>query len=158
MTCLPLPSGANWFDWTAEDERLTEMGGRQREKKGSSNRAFGLTIAVVLIIIAAAPLRHGDPIRWQFLAAAAVLLIAALLFPVVLGPFNKVWLKFGHLLSRVMNPLIMGILFFLVVTPISLAMRLAGKNTLGVKPDLKARTYWVNREPPVDGNGMVNQF
>ena len=122
---------------------------RKEEVKGSSNRGFGLVFAAVFAIFTFSPLTHGDPIRWKWFGIPALaFLAAALLFPKVLTPLNWVWTRFGLLLHHVMNPLIMGLLFFLTVTPVGLVMRLMGKDPLRLKFDRSAKTYWIERTPP----------
>ncbi len=115
---------------------------------GPTDRSFGLTFAVVFTVIAAFPLIHGDAVRWWALAVAAVLVAIAFGKPAILAPLNRGWLKFGLLLHKIVNPLVLGLMFFLVITPIGLLMRLFGKHSIGAGPDPTATSYWVKREPP----------
>lgn len=122
---------------------------RDREaEKGSSDRSFGIIFTVLFAIIGAAPMAHGLEARWWALIVSALFLIAALTRPKILAPLNRLWLRVGLLLHRVVNPLIMGLLFFLVITPIGLIMRLTGKRPLQLETDPNAPTYWIRRSPP----------
>ena len=85
--------------------------------------------------------------------------LAALAVPRLLAPANRLWMKFGLLLHRVTNPLIMGLLFYLTVTPTALIMRALGKDPLSLRLDPEARTYWIDRDPPgPSAESMTDQF
>lgn len=118
------------------------------EVKTSSDRSFGFVFAAVFAIIAGFPLLFGDAPRWWSAAIAGAFLAAAILHPPVLSLPNRLWARFGLLLHRIVNPIVMGFLFFLVVTPIAMLMRLAGKRPLQTVLDAGAASYWVKREPP----------
>lgn len=122
---------------------------RQRDEiKGSSDRAFGIVFTVVFAVVGLFPLIGGAPPRWWSLIVAFGFLAAALVYPKCLGPLNRLWMRFGLLLHRIVNPVVMGFLFFLVVTPIALIMRLIGKRPLHLELDPGARSYWIDRDPP----------
>lgn len=128
--------------------------------KTSSDRAFGLVFAGVFSIVGVT-LMYGGRGRahlW-FLLAGALFLLAALLAPAILAPLNKIWTRFGMLLHAIVSPIVLGSIFFLVVMPIGLAMRLFGKNPLPLRFDQGAKTYWIKREPhgPASG-GFRDQF
>jgi hypothetical protein len=132
---------------------------REQLVEGSSDRAFGLVIAGVLLLVGAGPLRHGHAPRWWAWAAAGVLALIALLKPVLLARANRLWTKFGVLLGKVVSPIALGILFFGVLTPVALVMRLAGKDPLRLKLDRSANSYWIVRTPPgPPPDSMSNQF
>lgn len=116
--------------------------------KGSSNRGFGVVFAVVFAIVALAPLRHGEPVRLWALGLAALFLSVALIAPQLLAPLNWLWTRFGLLLHGVVNPIVMGLLFYVTVTPIGLMMRALGKDPLRLRFDREARSYWIERRPP----------
>src|SRR5258708_1552892 len=97
---------------------------RQEEIRPSSERSFGLVIAILFLIVTFWPLIRAEPIRWWALAVAAVFAALALLWAAVLTPLNKAWTKFGILLYRTVSPVVMAILFYVTVTPIALLMRL----------------------------------
>ena len=95
--------------------------------KISSNRSFGIVFFVVFLLVALYPLIHAEEIRLWSLIISIIFLILGLLNSKILGPLNKIWFKFGILLGKIVSPLIMGIIFFLVVTPIGFIMRLLRK-------------------------------
>ena len=97
------------------------------EVKSSSNRSFGFVFAVVFALIGMWPLIGGHAARLWALAIAAAFLLIALVRPKLLAPGNRLWTRFGLVLHRVVNPLIMGLIFFLAVTPTALVMRALGK-------------------------------
>ena len=133
--------------------------GRSEPVKGSSDRSFGLVFVVVFLIIGLAPLRRHLPIRPWALAMAAVLLVIALLLPKILHPANRWWTKLALLLNRVVSPIAMGVIFFLVATPMGALMRRMGKDPLKLRFDASAQSYWVTRTPPgPDPAAMRNQF
>ena len=132
---------------------------RLHEVKGSSDRFFGLTFFVVFILIALWPLLWGKPVRPVALGISIVFLAASFLFPALLSPLNKLWLKFGALLHSITSPIILGVMFYLVIMPIGLLMRLAGKDFLRLKFDPASPSYWIKREPPgPDGKSLNQQF
>jgi hypothetical protein len=132
---------------------------RHAEAKGSSDRAFGIVFAIFFSLVALAPLRTHHPIRWWALGAGAVVLAATLIRPGWLHPFNYVWTKLGLLLGRIVSPVVMGLMFFLVVTPTAFLFRLFGKDPLRLAKDAGARTYWIERRPPGPApESMANQF
>lgn len=101
-----------------------------------------------LFAIIAAYLAWSGGTWWPWTVAAAGMLAAALFFPMVLAPLNRVWTAFALLLYRVVSPITMGLVFFLVVTPIGLFMRARGKDLLRLKRDPAAASYWIVRDPP----------
>ncbi|MBK7677015.1 MAG: hypothetical protein IPJ27_20930 [Candidatus Accumulibacter sp.] len=127
--------------------------------QNSSDRSFGLVFAAVFLIIALYPLLHAQGIRiWAILVSCIFLLLAALV-PQVLAPANRLWTKFGRLLHNIVSPIALGILFFLVVTPTALLMRLFGKDPLRLRFDPAADSYWIRRDPPGPAaDSLNNQF
>ena len=123
--------------------------------KISSNRSFGIVFFVVFLLIALYPLTHGGEIRIWSLIISIIFLILGLLNSKILAPLNKIWFKFGILLGKIISPLIMGIIFFLVVTPIGFIMRLLGKDVLNLKFN-KNKSYWIEKDGPK--SKMKNQF
>ena len=121
---------------------------RQERVQGSSDRAFGLVFAAVFAIVGAWPMLAGGGPRPWALAVAAGFAALALLAPRALAPLNRVWTRFGLLLATVTNPLVMGLLFFLVVTPMGLVMRALGKDPLRRRFEREAASYWIERRPP----------
>jgi hypothetical protein len=123
--------------------------------KISSNRNFGVVFFVFFMIISLFPLFKDDNIRIWAIVIAIIFLILGLLNSSILYPLNKIWFKFGTLLGNIISPIVMGVVFFFVVTPTSLIMRMFVKNLLGLKKDNK-KSYWIER-PPVKRD-MKNQF
>jgi|SRR5579872_720842 len=132
---------------------------RHAEARGSSDRAFGVVIGVFLILVALAPLRTHHSIRWWALATAVLILAAAAVRPAWLHPLNRVWTGLGLLLGRIVTPIVTGLLFYLVVTPVAFLLHLLGKDPLRLARDAQASTYWIERKPPgPPAEGMANQF
>ncbi len=132
---------------------------RQEAVKGGSDRAFGLVFTVVFAIVAAWPLLGGGLPHWWALGVSGVFLALALLRPVLLAPLNRLWTRFGLLLHRIVSPLVLGLMFFLVLTPSGWAMRLLGKDPLRLAFEPEAESYWIEREPPgPQADTMINQF
>lgn len=132
---------------------------REETVKGSSDRSFGLTFAAVALILAGIWFWR-ERAAWPYaLAVAAIFAVLALAAPQVLAPLNRVWLKIGLLLHRVVNPIVMGLLFFGCITPMGVFMRLLGKDLLHLRFDRQATSYWISREPPGPApDSMRNQF
>lgn len=127
--------------------------------QGSSDRSFGFVFAVVFAIIALYPLVNSNGIRIWAIAASGVFLLLAVLVPHILAPVNRLWTKFGLLLNKIVSPIALGILFFLVVTPTGLLMRLFGKDPLRLRFDPAAESYWIKRDPPgPTADSLKNQF
>lgn len=121
---------------------------REPAVKAGSERSFGLVFAAVFTVIGLWPLFRGGEVRGEALAAAAFFLGAGLWAPGWLGPLNRIWFRFGLALGRVVNPLVMGMLFFLVITPMAVLARLFGKDPLRLRRDGGAKSYWIERDPP----------
>ena len=117
-------------------------------EQGSSNRVFGFVFAAVFLLLAVGPLFFGGPVRFWSLAVSVALGFVALVVPVVLAPLNRLWTRFGLLLHKIVSPLVLGIMFYLVITPMGLVMRLLGKDPLRLRRDQDAATYWIERTPP----------
>ena len=124
--------------------------------KISSNRSFGLVFFVVFLIISLWPLISGDLIRIWSAIISLIFLILGLTNSKFLTPLNRLWFKFGMILGAIVAPIVMGFIFFLVVTPIGLVMRIMGRDILNKKYDKKKATYWIIRGKPV--STMKQQF
>jgi predicted membrane metal-binding protein len=125
----------------------------------SSDRSFGFVFAVVFCIIGCWPLLHWEPPYWWALAVAVAFAVVALVRPQLLHPLNRVWLALGRLLHKIVSPLVMGIIFFAVVTPTGWIMRLRGKNLLSLKRQPDQKSYWIRRQPTrPETEAMKNQF
>ncbi len=121
----------------------------------SSNRSFGIVFFVVFLLITLFPLTYGGEIRLWSLIISLIFLALGLLNSKILAPLNKIWFKFGMFLGKIVSPLIMGMIFFLVVTPIGLTMRSLGKDVLNLKYN-KNKSYWIEKNGPK--SKMKNQF
>ena len=123
--------------------------------KISSNRSFGIVFFIVFLLIALYPIIIGQNVRLWSLAISLVFLVLGIANSPILTPFNKLWFKFGILLGKFISPLIMGMIFFFVVTPIGLIMRAFGKDLLNLKYN-KDKSYWIKKSGPK--SKMKNQF
>tara|TARA_B100000965_G_scaffold374307_1_gene365475 strand:+ start:416 stop:799 length:384 start_codon:yes stop_codon:yes gene_type:complete len=125
------------------------------EIKIGSNRSFGIVFSIVFLLIAIYPLINNEELRIWSLVIAIIFLALGLINSKVLTPLNKLWFKFGLLLGRIISPIVMGLIFFLVVTPIGLIMRIIGKDLLNLKLN-KDKSYWIEKSGPK--SKMKNQF
>lgn len=124
-----------------------------------SERGFGIVFAVVFAVIGLWPLTNALPVRVWALGLAAGFLAAGFVAPGLLKPLNRAWFLFGLALHKIVNPLVMGLLFFFTVTPIALIMRIVGKDPLHRAFDKDATTYWIERNPPGPApDSMRQQF
>ena len=122
----------------------------------SSNKNFGIVFFIVFLIIGLYPLINQDGIRIWAIIVSLIFLILGLINSNLLTPLNKLWIKFGILLGNIISPLVLGIIFFMVVLPTGLLMRLLKKNFLGLKFDKNLKSYWINKEKNL--SSMKNQF
>ena len=120
-----------------------------------SNKSFGLVFFVLFLIISLFPLFKNGNIRILTMIPAIIFLILGLLNSPILNPLNKMWFKFGILLGKIIQPIVMGLVFFIVVTPTSLIMKMFCKDLLGLKRH-KKKSYWVERSSI--NSKMKNQF
>ena len=139
---------------------------RQEEVKGSTDRGFGLTVGGILLAIAAVRtglhLWDGTAPGWLegALAGVGLLLVAfGLAAPARLAPLNRAWTRLGLILFKVVNPVVLGLIYLTTIVPIGLLMRLLGRDLLNLKFDRQAASYWVVREPPGPApETMIHQF
>ena len=122
----------------------------------SSNKSFGIVFFIVFLIIGLYPLINQDGIRIWAIIVSLIFLILGLINSNSLTPLNKIWIKFGILLGNIISPLVLGLIFFLVVLPTGLLMRILKKNFLGLKFDKNLKSYWINKEKNL--SSMKNQF
>ncbi len=120
-----------------------------------SNKSFGIVFCIFFLIISLYPLINGESIRLWSIILSGIFLILGLLNSRVLTPLNILWFKFGILLGRFISPIVMGLVFFLVVTPTGIIMRLFKKDLLKLKKN-NSNTYWINKEE--SKSDMKNQF
>ena len=124
-------------------------------KNTVSNKNFGLTFFIVFLIISFWPLMHNDQIRIWSLVIALIFLILGMSNSKILTSLNTIWFKFGLILGKIVSPIVMGIIFFLIVTPISIIMRILGKDLLNLKYN-NQKSYWIEKRGPK--SKMKNQF
>jgi hypothetical protein len=123
--------------------------------KIGSNRSFGIVFFIVFLLISIYPLINNENVRIWSLVISLIFLVLGILNSNILSPLNKLWFKFGIFLGKIISPIIMGIIFFLVVTPIGLIMRLIGKDVLNLKYS-DNKSYWIEKTGPK--SKMKNQF
>jgi saxitoxin biosynthesis operon SxtJ-like protein len=141
---------------TANHHELTR---RDAETETSSDRSFGLVFAGFFALLAGYNGWHHRGSWPLWLAIAAVFLVLALARPQVLAPLNRIWTRLGLLLGRIVSPIVLALMYFLVVTPIGMLMRWLGKDPLRLRGDPAAQSYWIVREPPgPPGETMRDQF
>ena len=114
--------------------------------KISSNRNFGLVFFVVFLIVALWPLKHDEDVRLWSLGLSIIFFILGILNSKLLTPLNKLWSKFGIFLGVIVSPIIMGVVYFLVVTPMGVLMRILGKDLLKTSKVKSASSYWIKRD------------
>lgn len=132
---------------------------REEHIEGSSDRGFGLVFAGFFALLVGLSLWRGSETWHYTLPVAVAFLVIAYTVPRVLAPLNRLWMKFGLLLYKVMNPIVLGLLFFVTIMPIGLAMRAFGKDFLRLRLDRNAKSYWIDRTPPgPPPQSMKNQF
>ena len=124
--------------------------------KGGTERSFGLVFAAVFTIIGFYPLWYNENIRLWACIIAFIFLFFGIFFPKILIVPNKLWFKLGLLLGAIVAPIVMGMIFFLTVTPIGIIMRLFGKDVINQKIKKNAKSYWIKRKKTV--SSMKNQF
>jgi hypothetical protein len=136
-----------------------EFGAHTTTVESSSDRSFGLVFAGFFTLIAAYNWWHAGG-RWPiYLGIAGVFLLAALARPDVLSPLNRLWSKLGYFLGKIVSPVVLGLIFFVVMTPLAALMRALRKDALRLRSDSGAGSYWIVRQPPgPPGETMRDQF
>jgi hypothetical protein len=120
-----------------------------------SNRSFGLVFFFIFSIISLFPLLSGNNARIWLLTISLIFLVLGLINSKILLPLNKIWFRFGIYLGNFISPIVMGIIFFIIITPISLLLKILGKDVLNLKKN-KKKTYWIDRDSTK--SEMKNQF
>jgi hypothetical protein len=115
-------------------------------------------MGAAFLLIGLAPLRHAKPVRLWSLALSAAILLLAWIRPAVLHPANGMWMALGRFLGKVVNPVVTGLLFYLVFTPAAMVLRWLGKDPLRLRMDRAAPTYWIERGARASAEDMANQF
>mgnify|MGYP001307579158 FL=1 len=125
-------------------------------KSQSSNKSFGLLFFVFFLILALWPLKNGNNLNLFFITISGIFLILALINSKLLSPLNKLWIKFGEILGMIIAPLVMALVYFVILTPVSLAVRVLGKDLLGLKFLKEKESYWIKRKKNL--GSMKKQF
>ena len=132
---------------------------REDEIKTPTDQSFGVVFTIVFLSLGIWMVWKGRSEAWVLLVSAALLFVVALARPFILNPFNQAWMKFGLLLSCVVNPVILGVVFFLIISPMAILRKLLGKDSLRLKFDPNTNSYWISRNPPGPKTGsMSRQF
>ena len=121
----------------------------------SSNKSFGIVFFIVFFLVATYPILNNEDVRVWSLLISIIFLVLGLLNSTILNPLNRIWFKFGLFLGKIISPIIMGFIFFFVVTPIGILMRLLRKDLLHLKFNNK-ETYWIEKNSIK--SKMKNQF
>ena len=127
----------------------------EKKIKVSSNKSFGIVFSIFFLLISVYPLLDNDPIYYWSLFVSFIFLVLGLMNSKILSPLNLLWFKFGILLGKIVSPVVMGIIFFLVVTPISIILKIFGKDVLNLKFN-NNKTYWIVKDGPK--SNMKKQF
>ena len=125
-------------------------------KPQSSNKSFGLLFFVVFFIIGLWPLKNGENLNFYFITASVIFLLLGLINSKLLTPLNKSWIKLGEILGIVIAPIVMALVYFVILTPVSLIVRVFGKDLLNLKFLKEKETYWIKRKKNI--GSMKKQF
>ena len=125
-------------------------------KSKSSNRSFGLLFFFVFIGLGLWPITKGENLNIYLVLISIFFLFFGILNSKILTPFNNIWMKFGEVLGIVIAPIVIAVVYFIILTPISLIVRLSGKDLLGLKFNKSKSTYWIKRIKHL--NPMRKQF
>ena len=125
-------------------------------RQNNQNRSFGLLFFIVFTALALWPLTNKGEINFYLISIALIFLVLGILNSKILSPLNKAWIKLGEILGRVIAPIVMAIVYFLILTPISLLVRLFGKDLIGMKFSNDIKSYWVKRKKHL--GSMDKQF
>ena len=124
-------------------------------KKNENNKSFGILFFIVFFLIAIWPIIDSGPIRIWSIVLSLAFLILGILNSKILSPLKSAWIKLGEVLGKIIAPIVMGFIYFFIITPIGILMRLIGKDLLGIKYS-KNNSYWIKREKNI--NTMKRQF
>ena len=127
----------------------------EQKIKTSSNKSFGIVFFIVFLIISLYPLIKGGDLRLWSLIVSLIFLILGLTNSIILTPLNRLWFKFGIFLGKIVSPIILGTIFFLIVTPTGLLLRLFGKDVINLKYN-NNNSYWIEKTGPK--SNMKDQF
>ncbi len=123
--------------------------------KNDSNKSFGILFFIIFLLIAIWPISTSEPVRIWAIIVSLIFLLLGIINSKLLTPLKKGWIKLGEILGKVIAPIVMGFIYFLIITPIGLLMRLLGKDLLSIKLN-KEKSYWIKRSKNI--NTMRRQF
>lgn len=126
------------------------------KKNKINNRSFGVLFFIVFLVLGIYPFFKSDYLNFYFLSLSIPFLILGLLNAKILTPLSKAWIKFGEILGLIIAPLVMAIVYFFILTPVSLVVRLFGKDLLNLKYTTELKTYWLKRKKNL--GSMDKQF
>ena len=135
--------------------KMFEKKNIKKNDKFENNKSFGILFFIVFILVSVWPLKNGEDLRIWSLLISLVFLFLGLINSKILTPLKSVWIKFGYLLGNIISPVVMGIIYFLVLTPTGIIMRLLGKDILKLNKN-KLNTYWEKKSK--NQSTMKNQF
>ena len=124
--------------------------------KKENNKSFGILFFIIFLLIALWPLINSQSIRLWALGIASIFLVLGIINSKILTPVKKSWIKFGEILGLIIAPMVMALVYFIFLTPISLILRLFGKDLLGIKVNKKIDSYWIKRKKNI--GPMRKQF
>ena len=127
----------------------------EKKIKVSSNKSFGIVFSIFFLLVSIYLLLNNDSIYYWSLLVSFIFLVLGLMNSKILSPLNLLWFKFGILLGKIVSPIVMGVIFFLVVTPISIILKIFGKDILNLKFN-NNKTYWIEKDGPK--SNMKKQF
>jgi hypothetical protein len=125
-------------------------------KSRSSNKSFGLLFFAVFLAFGLWPLKSGESFNLYLILISTIFLILGVINSKLLSPLNNIWIKFGEILGVIIAPIVMALVYFIILTPVSLIVRIFGKDLLGLKFLKKQDTYWIERKKNL--NSMKKQF
>ena len=123
--------------------------------KKNSNRTFGILFFLVFLVIGIWPITNGENLRWWSIIISLIFLFLGIVNSKILTPFNKIWIKIGELLGKVIAPIVMAIIYFFIITPMSMLLKLLRKDLLKIKFS-PVTTYWIKRDKKF--GSMKRQF
>lgn len=126
------------------------------KNKKSNNRSFGILFFIVFLILGLYPTLKGNSPNIYFILISIPFIILGIINSKILTPLSNAWIKLGEILGIIIAPIVMAIIYFFILTPISLIVRIFGKDLLSIKFDKQVNTYWINRKKNI--NSMKKQF
>jgi hypothetical protein len=126
------------------------------KNKKSNNRSFGILFFIVFLILGLYPTLKGNSPNIYFIFISIPFIILGLINSKILTPLNNAWIKVGEILGMIIAPIVMAIIYFFILTPISIVVRIFGKDLLSIKFNKQVNTYWINRKKNI--NSMKKQF